>query len=423
MHNRALHDSLAAFVQEAAWQLAEEVAGRRRDPVRARRDADAQRPAVLLSPADRAASSRSASAMLVAAADLSGGGAGGSPRCPTCPPTCSRRGRRVPAGDAHARRRALQAFLGAVWADATDFVFDDRALRGRLPRARGGRLRRLRAVGRDHARRGARDRVRRGARSATGSRWCARRRSPTRPPGSPTTRTPTVAVLALETARATAARSRPPAAACAACRPRCACGTTPSRRSARPPGRAPTAARWMAIPLATGLRRPAERLPAEPPRRRTRCARSAASSSRRTPRAGELAWALRRFELGCERGGAVEALTDWLLAARALFADVDSPATTASPSGSPRSAPRPHDRPRLEHRVREAISLERAAMAGFVRPGARGRRARRRARRLPARGPARRAVRAPRSRAAPGRGRIARKYRSPGRLKPQSEQV
>ena len=27
MHNRALHDSLAAFVEEAAWQLAEEVAG------------------------------------------------------------------------------------------------------------------------------------------------------------------------------------------------------------------------------------------------------------------------------------------------------------------------------------------------------------------------------------------------------------
>ena len=27
MHNRALHDSLAAFVEEAAWQLAEEIAG------------------------------------------------------------------------------------------------------------------------------------------------------------------------------------------------------------------------------------------------------------------------------------------------------------------------------------------------------------------------------------------------------------
>ena len=27
LHNRALHDSLAAFVEEAAWQLAEEVSG------------------------------------------------------------------------------------------------------------------------------------------------------------------------------------------------------------------------------------------------------------------------------------------------------------------------------------------------------------------------------------------------------------
>ena len=27
MHNRALHDTLAAFVEEAAWQLADEVSG------------------------------------------------------------------------------------------------------------------------------------------------------------------------------------------------------------------------------------------------------------------------------------------------------------------------------------------------------------------------------------------------------------
>ncbi|MBA3328327.1 MAG: hypothetical protein H0T43_08495, partial [Solirubrobacterales bacterium] len=40
---------------------------------------------------------------------------------------------------------------------------------------------------------------------------------------------------------------------------------------------------------------------------------------RRTPRAGELAWALRRYELGCERTTAFEALTDHLLALRALL--------------------------------------------------------------------------------------------------------
>ena len=27
MHNRALHDSLVAFVEEASWQLAEEISG------------------------------------------------------------------------------------------------------------------------------------------------------------------------------------------------------------------------------------------------------------------------------------------------------------------------------------------------------------------------------------------------------------
>ncbi len=41
--------------------------------------------------------------------------------------------------------------------------------------------------------------------------------------------------------------------------------------------------------------------------------------SRRLPRAGELAWALRRFELGCARPRPAEALTDHLLALRALL--------------------------------------------------------------------------------------------------------
>ena len=54
----------------------------------------------------------------------------------------------------HARARtaraqadaALQAFLTAVWAEATDFVFDAAALRAAVRRARGRRLRRLRAL-------------------------------------------------------------------------------------------------------------------------------------------------------------------------------------------------------------------------------------------------------------------------------------
>ena len=115
--------------------------------------------------------------------------------------------------------------------------------------------------------------------------------------------------------------------------------------------------RWMAVPLATGLRRPAGDClltAEEEDPLRAFCG----LVSRRTPRAGELAWALRRFELGCERGSAVEALTDWLLAGKALFADVDRTATTASPSGSPRSAPRrttaPASRPACARRSRSS---------------------------------------------------------------------
>ena len=79
---------------------------------------------------------------------------------------------------------------------------------------------------------------------------------------------------------------------------------------------------WMHVPLATGLRRALDDCLLEPEEEdplRAFCA----LVDRRTPRAGELAWALRRFELGCERPTALEALTDWLLAARALLGEPD----------------------------------------------------------------------------------------------------
>ena len=41
--------------------------------------------------------------------------------------------------------------------------------------------------------------------------------------------------------------------------------------------------------------------------------------ARRTPNGGEIAWALSRFEMGCERLAPFEALTDYLLALRALL--------------------------------------------------------------------------------------------------------
>ena len=259
-----------------------------------------------------------------------------------------------------------------------------------------------------HARRGPRDRVRRGAARRRARARARRRRSPTRPPALRRRPARRPSRCSRWRARAaTAARSRPPAAACAGCRPRCGCGTTPSPRSARPPGRAPTAAPWMAIPLATGLRRPAGDClltAEEEDPLRAFCGLVA----RRTPRAGELAWALRRFELGCERGSAVEALTDWLL-------------------GRPRAVRR-----RRPHRLRRRRRAARRDLRRGARPrrGSRTACARRsrssaprwpascapahevdalvvRARRLPARRPARRPLRPPRPGPAPGRRRPA----------------
>jgi hypothetical protein len=124
---------------------------------------------------------------------------------------------------------------------------------------------------------------------------------------------------------------------------------------------------WLAIPLATGLRRPtADCLltPEEEDPLRAFCSLVA----RRTPRSGELAWALRRFELGCERGSPLEALTDWLLCARALLAD-------AGTAGFERLADRmaaicavPADRDELVAGLRRAIAMERGVVAGIVRP-------------------------------------------------------
>ncbi len=107
--------------------------------------------------------------------------------------------------------------------------------------------------------------------------------------------------------------------------------------------------------------------------------------SRRTPREGELAWALGRFEGGCERASEYDALSDYLLALRALL---DPPERSASPSGDAADlsggtgslfdgAPGgllaarlaalcalPAERAALARRVGQAFALERAVVAG-----------------------------------------------------------
>jgi hypothetical protein len=90
--------------------------------------------------------------------------------------------------------------------------------------------------------------------------------------------------------------------------------------------------------------------------------------ARRTPRGGELAWALRRFELGCERASAIEALTDWLLAGRAILADPGVPGYDGLAERIAVICATPEERPALERRLEEAIRLERSAITGHVRP-------------------------------------------------------
>ncbi len=87
--------------------------------------------------------------------------------------------------------------------------------------------------------------------------------------------------------------------------------------------------------------------------------------ARRTPRSGEVAWALRRFELACERPVPAEALSDLLLALRALL----EPEGTASGRLAGRLAAlcaEPADRPRLAERVAHTVSLERGVIAGLA---------------------------------------------------------
>ncbi len=78
---------------------------------------------------------------------------------------------------------------------------------------------------------------------------------------------------------------------------------------------------------------------------------------------GEIAWALRRFEMGCQRDHPFEALTDHLLALRALL-EPEGP-------GSGRLAQRlaaicatPEQQAALAERTAHAISLERGLIAG-----------------------------------------------------------
>ena len=364
MHNRALHDSLAAFVEEAAWQLAEEVSGGAEVPFELIEQGRASSPLYCYRPlTGRFLAERSSELAKLPsyAATVQGLSA-----LPELPAYLKVRQRRVPSPDRRAQADAvLQAFLTAVWSESTDFAFDgdrfeaafteleeaaygDRTLSVVLASVEGLVLES------DEVQLGdGLALVRAETLHEVPDELCADEMA-------------TVAMLALD-----AAVGDDHALEDAGRRLR-RLQTALRLWDDAEPSLGPTAwaktggTAWSAVPLATGVRREtgdcllgAE----EEDPLRAFCS----LVSRRTPRGGELAWALRRFELGCERASAVEALTDWLLAGRALLADPDSPGYDGMAERLAVICATPDDRPALEARLDEAIRLERAAIAGRVR--------------------------------------------------------
>jgi hypothetical protein len=91
--------------------------------------------------------------------------------------------------------------------------------------------------------------------------------------------------------------------------------------------------------------------------------------SRRAPHANEIAWALRRFELGCERASEYEGLSDHLLALRVLLGAPSELQPDGSPDGllAARLAAlcaTPDLRGALSERTLKALALERHVIAG-----------------------------------------------------------
>jgi hypothetical protein len=90
--------------------------------------------------------------------------------------------------------------------------------------------------------------------------------------------------------------------------------------------------------------------------------------ARRAPTGGEVAWALARFEMGCERLAPFEALTDYLLALRALL-EPEGPSSGRLAQRLAVICAEDSKRSALAEQTAQAISLERAVIVGLA-PGA-----------------------------------------------------
>ena len=364
MHNRALYDSLAAFVEEAAWQLAEEVSGGAEVPFELIEQGRASAPLYCYRPltgrfiAERSSELSKLPSYPQAVQNLM--------TLPELPAYLTSRGRRTPSPDRRLQTdAALQAFLTAVWGDSSDFGFEresfdaayaeleeagygDRTLSVVLAAVEGLVLESEEVALTD------------------GLSLVRAETLNDVPEDLRLDEMGTVAMLALDSA---AGDDR--ALEDAGRRLR-RLQTALRLWDDAEPSLGPTAwartggSAWSAVPLSTGIRRDAgDCLLAADEEDPLRAFCSLVT--RRTPRGGELAWALRRFELGCERATAIEALTDWLLAARALLADQASQGYEGVPERLAVICATPEERPALEARLDEAIRLERAAIAGRVR--------------------------------------------------------
>ena len=87
--------------------------------------------------------------------------------------------------------------------------------------------------------------------------------------------------------------------------------------------------------------------------------------ARRRPVEGELAWALERFELGCEREDVLTGLTDHLLALRALL-EPEGPRSGRLAGRIAALCAVPHARVEVTERVARAISLEQSRIGGIA---------------------------------------------------------
>jgi hypothetical protein len=365
MHNRALHDTLAAFVEEAAWQLAEEVSGGAEIPFELIEQGRSSAPLYCYRPltqrflAERAGSLGRLSSYVAAVQGLTA--------LPDLPGYLRARGRRPSGSDPRAlAEAALQAFVAAVWADATDFAFDAQRFEAAYAELEDAAYAGCAlsvvvtpvdglVIESEEVSLGEGTMLVRGVALADA------------PPELRGDEYATVAVLTLEQDA-----GEGPSLEQAGRRLR-RLQTALRLWDDAEPALGPTAwARtdggpWLAIPLATGLRRTTGDCllaPEEEDPLRAFCALVA----RRTPRSGELAWALRRFELGCERGTPLEALTDWLLCARALLAEPDSVGYEHLCERMAAICATPDDRADLVAGLRRAIAMERAVIAGIVRP-------------------------------------------------------